>query len=65
MAELVVKLPQSELKTFESKVALLKSKGVDVKYDIAQRNKRQVKFTMHTPVEPERWDAICEGAHSG
>jgi len=62
---LVVKLPQSELKTFETKVAILKSKGIDVQYEIAQRNKRQVKITMHSEVEPEKWDAICEGVPSG
>ena len=62
---LVVKLPQSEYKTFESKVAILKRNGVDVQYEVAQRNKRLVKITMHTPVEPEKWDAICEGSTNG
>ena len=61
MANLVVKLPQSEFKTFLNKVAILKKNGIDVKYEVAQRNKRLVKITMHTPVEPDKWDAICEG----
>ena len=58
---LVVNLPQSEYKTFERKVAILKKNGIDVQYDVAGKNKRKVKITMHTPVEPDKWDAICEG----
>ena len=62
---LVVKLPQSEYKTFLNKVAKLRKAGIDVQYEVAQRNKRLVKITMHTPVEPEKWDAICEGSTNG
>ena len=58
---LVVKLPQSEYKTFLRKVSILRNKGIEVDYEVAQANKRNVKITMHTPVEPDKWDAICEG----
>ena len=58
---LVVKLPQSEYKTFLRKVSILRKNGIDVNYEVAQPKKRNVKITMHTPVEPDKWDAICEG----
>ena len=61
MAELVVKLPQAEYKTFLRKVSILRKNGIDVNYEVAQPKKRNVKITMHTPVEPDKWDAICEG----
>ena len=58
---LVVKLPQSEYKTFLRKVSILRKNGIDVNYEVAQPKKRNVKITMHTPVEPDKWDAICDG----
>ena len=61
MAELVVKLPQAEYQTFLKKVAKLRKAGVDVQYEVSQAKKRVVKLTMLTPVEPDKWDAICDG----
>tara|TARA_R100000234_G_scaffold119304_2_gene101872 strand:- start:424 stop:615 length:192 start_codon:yes stop_codon:yes gene_type:complete len=61
MANLVVKLPQSEYKTFLNKVAKLRKAGIDVQYEVSQAKKRVVKLTMLTPVEPDKWDAICDG----
>ena len=61
MAELVVKLPQAEYKTFLRKVSILRKNGINVNYEVAQPKKRNVKITMHTPVEPDKWDAICDG----
>ena len=58
----VVNLTQQEYKTFERKVAILKKNGVPLDYEVAGKNKRSVKVTMHTPVEVEKWDAICEEA---
>ena len=60
MAELVVKLPQAEYQTFLNKVAKLRKAGVDVQYEVSQAKKRVVKLTMLTPVEPDKWDAICD-----
>ena len=65
MAELVVNLPQAEYQTFLKKVAKLRKAGVDVQYQVAQAKKRIVKITMLTPVEPDKWDAICDGGTSG
>ena len=65
MAELVVKLPQAEYQTFLNKVAKLRKAGIDVQYQVAQAKKRIVKITMLTPVEPDKWDAICDGGTSG
>ena len=61
MAELVVKLPQAEYQTFLKKVAKLRKAGVGVQYKVAQAKKRVVKLTMLTQVEPDKWDAICDG----
>ena len=58
---LVVKLPQSEYKTFQNKVAILRKNGVELNYEVAQANKRNVKITMHTPIDSDKWDAICDG----
>ena len=55
----VANLTQQEYKTFQRKVAILKKHGISLKYDVAGKNKRNVKITMHTPVEVEKWDAIC------
>jgi hypothetical protein len=61
MAELVVKLPQAEYQTFLKKVAKLQKAGIDVQYEVSQAKKRVVKLTMLTEVEPDKWDAICDG----
>jgi hypothetical protein len=61
MAELVVKLPQAEYQTFLKKVAKLQKAGIDIQYRVSQAKKRVVKLTMLTPVEPDKWDAICDG----
>ena len=58
---LVVKLPQNEYQTFLRKVSILRKNGINVKYEVAQPKKRNVKITMHTPAEPDKWDAICDG----
>ena len=63
MAKLVVNLPQKEYQTFERKVDILRKRGVSLDYDVAGRNKRSVKITMRTPVEAEKWDALCEGVN--
>jgi len=61
MPELVVKLPQAEYQTFLKKVAKLRKAGIDVQYEVSQAKKRVVKLTMLTEVEPDKWDAICDG----
>jgi hypothetical protein len=61
MAELVVKLPQAEYQTFLKKVAKLRKAGIDVQYEVSQAKKIVVKLTMLTEVEPDKWDAICDG----
>ena len=61
MAELVVKLPQAEYQPFLKKVAKLQKAGIDIQYRVSQAKKRVVKLTMLTPVEPDKWDAICDG----
>ena len=61
MAELVVKLPQAEYQTFLKKVAKLQKAGIDIQYQVSQAKKRVVKLSMLTPVEPDKWDAICDG----
>ena len=53
----VVNLTQQEYKTFQRKVAILKKNGVPLDYEVAGKNKRSVKVTMHTPVEVEKWEA--------
>ena len=47
------------------KLDTLRKAGVDVQYQVAQAKKRVVKITMLTPVEPDKWDAICDGGTSG
>ena len=61
----VVNLPQKEYQTFRRKVAILNSKGVKLDFSVAHAKKRVVKITMLTPVEPDKWDAICDGGTSG
>jgi len=56
---LVVNLTQQEYKTFERKVAILNNNGIHPNYTVSGKKKRCVKVIMHSPVEVEKWDAIC------
>lgn len=56
---LVVNLTQQEYKTFQRKVAKLKENGITPDYTVSGRNKRCVKVIMHSPVDIQKWDAIC------
>ena len=60
---LVVNLTQQEYKTFQRKVAILKENGITPDYTVSGRNKRCVKVIMHSPVDIQKWDAICEGVN--
>lgn len=55
----VANLTQQEYKTFQRKVAILNENGIHPNYTVSGKNKRRVKVTMHSPVDIEKWDAIC------
>ena len=55
----VANLNQQEYKTFQRKVAILNENGIHPNYTVSGKNKRCVKVTMHSPVDIEKWDAIC------
>ena len=59
---MIVVLKQSDYQTFLKKVGQLKDAGIDVEYSVAKPHHKNVKVTMHTPVNAEtvkRWDEVC------
>ena len=59
---MIVVLKQSDYQTFVKKVGQLKDAGIDVEYSVAKPHHKNVKVTMHTPVDAKtvaKWDEVC------
>ena len=56
---MIVVLNQNDFQKFKKKVRQLSDAGIDVRYSVAKPNHKNVKVTMHTPVDAKKWDEVC------
>lgn len=56
---MILVLNQNDFQKFKKKVRQLSDAGIDVRYSVAKPNHKNVKVTMHTPVDAKKWDEVC------
>ena len=56
--QLTAFLTQSEYKTFQRKVSALKSKGIELDFDVFQPNKRKVKVVLNQQYDFDELDRL-------
>ena len=54
-------LTQQDFIEFKKRVAVLESAGIVLDYTVAKPHHKNVKVTMRTPIEADKWDEIYKG----
>jgi len=53
-------LSQKDYQVFKQKVAKLSKAGIKLDFTVAKPNHKKVKVTMHTPIQADKWDEVCD-----